>query len=86
MLPVTRGAGKTSPGFQAQQRKGLQACWGPGTRHALKLRDHWWVPSIRLQPLNEDPIQLSGPGKETEGNSHLSGPTHRRHVRAEVMK
>lgn len=57
-------------------KKGLKACLGPGTCHTLKLRDLRWVPGISLQPLREDLIQLSGPGKGRKGNSHVSRPAH----------
>lgn len=55
--------------------RGQNTCWQL-THRTLKLWDHRQVPGVSLQPLNEDPIQLGGPGKGTEGNSHLSPPTH----------
>lgn len=58
----------------SQKRKGLESLLGAGTRHTLKLRSHWRVPGVSLQPLDKDLIHLSGPGKGTKGGSHRLHP------------
>lgn len=83
-LLVLSDAGQ-APSGHPEQRLSPRRCWrawGPA-RVAPKLLDPRRVPGISFQPLNEDLIQLGGPGKEIKGSSHCSDPLT--HTKAEAM-